>query len=329
MERSDFPRTRVLVQIVWRTGSTATTYYAVTSCSESFNPTFRLPDGTPIRLNKTTLGTLLFNSKTDPWADYFFPAATADADFYDIDYEGNPGNYKTFAWGFDDACLNLPSWTKYEPRNIGEPLVRVSQFQSPVSRAPAAVELFRRRLPVNTYAETAPTVNFSDANTAFQVGVDRILIRTVTFPTYGRPTLHGRFRTGPRRPLPNKPPSNIQGIADCFSSPLNLAFAQVAPGSGRAYVPFINRPVPSYVRPLVGSRFIVVDGEFQGRKFDTQRAIVLLPKFATGVPPLARQAREYCRGFIEPLLGGVVVWTLKPNRNEEELATNCLGPPPL
>ena len=54
-----------------------------------------------------------------------------------------------------------------------------SAYQGLVSRVPPIVDRFRRVAVVNTYCETAPDVDFEKLLNTFQVGVDRLLVRTV------------------------------------------------------------------------------------------------------------------------------------------------------
>lgn len=313
------------VQIVWRRGSTATAYFAVTSCSRSFNPTFHLPDTTALTLNRTNLGTVRFASPTDAFADYSFPSATANAHFYDVSYGGNPGNYKTFAWGFDDACLNMPNWTGYVPPRLEDSVYSTGRFQARVSSVSRLMQRFRRDLPINTYAETAPASNFAEAATEFQVGVDRILVRTVTFPTYSPPPGSESTKALPVEPDYtglNREPAKIRDAAHCLQSPLVLHFPDVLAGTG-TFERYFHPPVPASIRSYVGKRFLVVDAEFGGRRFQQQRAIIFFPVPVARVSTLAHEIRSNERGFIQVLRSVVVLWRVRPNAQEKTLVRDC------
>jgi hypothetical protein len=44
---------------------------------------------------------------------------------------------------------------------------------------PKAARLFRGHAAVNTYVETAPDADLAQVRRSFQIGVDRLLVRTV------------------------------------------------------------------------------------------------------------------------------------------------------
>jgi hypothetical protein len=79
------------VQAVTRRRSSTVSLYAVTSCSTSFRPTFRLADATPITLNRSTLASVSLNSGFPVQTDYFFPGATANARVLETHYGVIPG----------------------------------------------------------------------------------------------------------------------------------------------------------------------------------------------------------------------------------------------
>lgn len=181
--------------------------YAVTSCDTRFNPTFEIPDGTRVTLNGQTLADVRTSDGAQyTQADYFAPAATADAHFIDYAYGGNPSNYKSFGWGFNDACVNLPDWSEFLPRSDW-PFGFDGEYRGPAGSGGPELQAFRRRIPVNTYAETSPGAryDFFDQRerlfVPFQTGVDRILIRTVIQPSYGPPSTYRQPRTLPPPPV--------------------------------------------------------------------------------------------------------------------------------
>lgn len=175
------------VQAVTRRGSGTVSLYAVTSCSESFRPTFHLADGTRITLNGSTLASVQPKLAFDLRTDYFFPAATANMRFLEEAYGGNPGNYKGFVWGYNDACGDPPHLTQDEVDAVfdGETPQPGGLYGLRRSVTELAVPLrsLRKRVVVNTFAEWGPTEYFR-MGVPFQVGIDRILIRTVREPFY-------------------------------------------------------------------------------------------------------------------------------------------------
>lgn len=98
------------VQAVTRKGEEDVKLYAVTSCESDFNPNFTMPNGAPLVLNRVHLADVNVVSLGDTQSDYFAAGATANSYFFDSEYGGNPGNYKTVAWGHNDTCLDMPAW---------------------------------------------------------------------------------------------------------------------------------------------------------------------------------------------------------------------------
>jgi hypothetical protein len=141
--------------------------YAVTSCDLDFKPVFKSIDNPPIVLNETRFSELF----DDADADYFISGATANSYLIESFYGGNPSNYKTYAWGINDAC---PATHTFLELGGGAP-----KYRGPVSHAADSIKRFRKRAAINTYAETAPFVDLASLRKSFQIGVDRILIRTV------------------------------------------------------------------------------------------------------------------------------------------------------
>ena len=173
------------VQAVTPRGSTTVAVYAVTSCSRDFDPTFAVPwNGDKVRLNHDTLATVSSREPggTSLEARYQTPGATANAYYWEILSGGNPSNYKAFAWGYDDAC-NDNAWTKWDVPGLekyGWSFDRVVAVGGRFFARPA-IKRFRQEVVVNSYAETAPLdESFPSGEGDFQIGVDRILTRTVS-----------------------------------------------------------------------------------------------------------------------------------------------------
>jgi hypothetical protein len=140
-----------------------------------------------IPLNVSTFADITSTSSREAeytQVDYFPSGATPNSRFFESLGGGNPTDYKEFAWGIDDAC---PDWyTRYDRMyrrtELGGP---VRGYRGTVRRVPRRLIGLRKTQSVNTFAETAP---FSDPRpfwgfeSVFQVGVDRLLIRTVVPP---------------------------------------------------------------------------------------------------------------------------------------------------
>lgn len=148
--------------------------YAVTACDPEFKPEFALP-GDPsrvFRLNEAT-----FNDVGGmPIADYFI-GNTSNTRFMERFSVGNPSLYQMAVWGINDAC---PNWVaQLDSLREGGAYPPSLGYQGPATASSKWLKRFRRRAVINTYGETAPDFRVEDLKGAFQVGVDRILIRTV------------------------------------------------------------------------------------------------------------------------------------------------------
>jgi hypothetical protein len=169
------------------------TVYAVTSCSRDFNPRFVIPLGgkqgnqtASVTLGRTDFAAVLPKSQQGRvLADYRGPGATNDVYYYDTWYGANPGFYKSFGWGINDACPGFHRSAVFE----GHLLPAYDAFHGYVLRGGPSVARFRAGVPVNTYAETAPLVQlfklkptphivpFPPLRPPLHLGVDRILVR--------------------------------------------------------------------------------------------------------------------------------------------------------
>jgi len=133
------------VQTVSRRGTVE--LYAVTSCDQSFHPTFTIA-GTniEIELNRDHLADVL--PEGDPAFDYSI-GASAPSLFYDAIYGGTGSFYKTTLWGLSSLCgfpkgLSMP--------NLGR---KQSGFTSALDHKG---DEFQSQAVVNTFAETAPAI---------------------------------------------------------------------------------------------------------------------------------------------------------------------------
>jgi hypothetical protein len=158
--------------------------YAVTSCSADFTPRFALPvygRNVSVTLNRSTFAAVLPHDELSrERADYFASGASGDTYYYDEWYGANPGFYKEFAWGVNDACPDwFPEQKALERKGL-LPDYPLRQWNGYVAEGGPSVARFRANVAVNTYAETAPLVDFPKLGGGLHIGADRILIRTVT-----------------------------------------------------------------------------------------------------------------------------------------------------
>jgi hypothetical protein len=156
-------------------GADSVVLLAITSCSRSFHPTLKT------RVGEVTLNESLFDFEGNHSPikhRYYGSGATRNSFFYDQYYEGNPGFYKTYFFGINDACpavanhaneLGAVNWTSDAPDS-------------------SAIQEFRSNSVINTYAETTYVDNkfapdgipqVDDLLRRFQIGADRLLTRTV------------------------------------------------------------------------------------------------------------------------------------------------------
>jgi hypothetical protein len=147
--------------------------FAVTSCDESFRPTLVGPVDLRVTLQQSTLASVAGDDAFPPDVDVVLAiGTTANTFLFDVLYGGNPTLYKSVAWGANDACP--PPLATRAARLLRER--GLFDFRGSVTRRPVLREI-QPLVTVNTYAETAPGVDFREL-APFQIGVDRILTRT-------------------------------------------------------------------------------------------------------------------------------------------------------
>lgn len=155
---------------------------AVTSCAADFRPRIETPFG------RVVLNESVFDSLTiEPYElRYFLSGATANSFFFDAYAGGNPGLYKTYFLGINDACPAVRNYAIEGQIDVFE-----YGYYDGVDFASgeSTFEDFRANSVINTYAETylaastRPDVGIfiepSRILESFQIGVDRLLTRTV------------------------------------------------------------------------------------------------------------------------------------------------------
>jgi hypothetical protein len=156
--------------------------YAVTSCSDRFNPYFRFRIGgnwARVTLNEGSFFNVLAAAKAsinDARLQVLTRTATAPEYAFAIYGSGNPTSYRTYGWGLNDAC------TPWMPKQVDERLDRWGSWHKRHngdtwgSKLQAADYRLLKSTSPNTYVETAP---FTGIGTLYpeQIGVDRITIR--------------------------------------------------------------------------------------------------------------------------------------------------------
>jgi hypothetical protein len=142
--------------------------YAVTSCDRSFRPTFVLYPlaDLHVTLQRSTLNSVLklmhFGVAAEQLVETKLVNAAHTLQFYDTLDGAGPAVYKSFAWGFDDAC---PAGSNFD-RELG------GDYDAPLAGAPPALKRAELAATVNTYAETASTVPFARVSSLhFAIGV--------------------------------------------------------------------------------------------------------------------------------------------------------------
>src|SRR3990172_3370466 len=150
---------------------------AATACHHDFKPRFHTPLG-DIVLNQSTFDGL----QGDPTLIRYFPSgATANSYFFDQYWGGNPGLYKTYLVGINDACpaaanylINLTAAEVFIPDAL-DALYHADGIA--YSHNLPYIDEFRSKSVINTYAEMGP-YPFPDPHgndavlAAFQIGVD-------------------------------------------------------------------------------------------------------------------------------------------------------------
>jgi hypothetical protein len=153
--------------------------YAVTSCDESFRPTFDIPNTQMrIELRRSSLSDIAHEASVE----YFMSGTTGYDYFYESLPGSNPTYYKSFMWGITDPC---PDWPTQRLKYLERDLLRFGNgfgtYEGLASEGGPVLRKFREVAVVNTYVETAPNVYFL-GNAAsfggFHIGPDRLLVRT-------------------------------------------------------------------------------------------------------------------------------------------------------
>jgi hypothetical protein len=150
--------------------------FAVTSCDLDFQPKITSPVG-EVTLNKTRFAETTFPPSKIRYAQ---SGATANSHFYDEFYGGNPQFYKTYIVGIDDACPTRANYSDQLGAQGDMAFVLNSAYDG-MTYAPGdlRVEAYRKNSVVNTYAETDIFVNTDSIIRSFQIGANRLLVRTV------------------------------------------------------------------------------------------------------------------------------------------------------
>jgi hypothetical protein len=157
--------------------------YAVTSCKLDFQPTFLFGEGGSAE-GRVTLNRSLFPEVMQHGLRgqaRITMGVTSNSYVFEFLYGGNPSDYKTYAWGMNDACpvssgqLADP-WSAWRKWAFSRPPEK--GHDQAVNDLDEEAQDLLSKSTVNTYAETAPFIALPEVYSA-EIGVDRILIRTV------------------------------------------------------------------------------------------------------------------------------------------------------
>lgn len=165
--------------------------FAVTACDPKLRPKWTLWNGRDryeeVCLNQKPL--VDSSSSLTPSAyRWFFSGATANSFAYAFFGGGNPSNYLSYAWGYNDACMRrlAEDLDAADMQVMSDPRYWSSGHSSPTGRLPPPAlslpepiaTLFSRAL-INTFAIFGIGMTVDDLPEEFQIGADRILTRTL------------------------------------------------------------------------------------------------------------------------------------------------------
>jgi hypothetical protein len=127
--------------------------YAVTSCSTNFTPTFHVPipsqDGkgtSSVTLNRTRFTEVLPAREEERVHADYNTGASADQWYLDKYYgAANPGFYKSYAWGLNDACPDWFSFFSKLERESLTPGIHRLDYQGYVIAGGPSLARFRSR----------------------------------------------------------------------------------------------------------------------------------------------------------------------------------------
>jgi hypothetical protein len=168
-------------------------WFAVTVCSEELDPSWRVWNSRDAYITLRLHETAVVGSRLEP-SGYVWniPGATANEYIYAVYYGGNPTNYQTYAWGYNDACADGdgPIDGELSRAESDAMLDHSSSADEPegeedygalppeaVQELPDGLVSPFRRVRANTFAIFG--VIRPDQEPEFQIGADRILTRTL------------------------------------------------------------------------------------------------------------------------------------------------------
>lgn len=152
--------------------------FAVTVCDPDLHPTWDLPgrnvDEQPLRLVLRNTAVGEFGTEASGWQWSIF-TATANKFVYATYGGGNPTNYQTYSWGWNDACLD---------RELDDLIDGTDDIQPTGTTEGTLSTDFQRvltALPANTFGIHG--IDLAETDTSdFQIGADRIMVRTLVEP---------------------------------------------------------------------------------------------------------------------------------------------------
>ena len=152
--------------------------YAVTVCDPSFKPRLQYnPVGKPVTIGVTTFSEVVESiDSIEP--DYFFGLATANNYMTERAFYGNPSNYQTTWWGLNDVCNFYENISDADREYLLN--INFSDNEN-IDLSDQKINDIRIRTKINTFGISSPfegVASSSAINKKFQLGVDRVLLRT-------------------------------------------------------------------------------------------------------------------------------------------------------
>jgi hypothetical protein len=159
--------------------------YAVTSCSSDFHPSFTYWDGQRTRvvsLNKTPFSSVLSSIRSAGTVKAFYTETFAPHYYFAIQPASTISINRSYAWGLTNLCLwkavkpthSSVAWSDWFNRELRHFKTGEYILVMPANKLDKLGRDLMSEYAVNTYAETAPAVDFDVYPD--QIGADPMLI---------------------------------------------------------------------------------------------------------------------------------------------------------
>lgn len=164
-------------------------WFAVTVCSPKLRPSWQVWNGRDayieIKLQETNVVEPASFDLAPSGYQWNIPWATANEFIYALYYGGNPTNYQTYAWGYNDACLGEAVHGDLQSAELDTLQAHYSSgdddtFQPEiVEHLPDALDAIFQGVRSNTFAMFGIFQPTQDLQDEFQIGATRTLTRTL------------------------------------------------------------------------------------------------------------------------------------------------------